>query len=298
MLLRKEGYHTSFFHGGNNGTMGFENFARAAEIEFYYGRSQYNNDNDYDGKWGIWDEPFLQYFARQLNTFRRPFFTTIYTISSHHPYQVPDKFSDRFKEGKLPILKTIRYTDFALGEFFKTVSGMPWFRNTIFVFTADHAAQEMRKTYHTSTSMYEIPIAFYCPSDSSMRGYANIVAQQIDIMPTILVYLNYKKPFFAFGDNLLDPESSHEAVNFINGTYQLIEGDYVIQFNGQQIISFYNRIKHEQKDAFNSPEKISDPAEREIFKKMETRIKAIVQTYNYCLINNRLTPYQNKDTIQ
>jgi len=288
-LLSREGYHTSFFHGGNNGTMGFDNFARVAGVGEYYGREEYGNENDYDGNWGIWDEPFLQYFASKVSTFPQPFFSAVFTLSSHHPYKIPSQYKGIFREGSLPILKSISYADHALGKFFETASGMPWFNNTLFVITADHAAQAVERIFNTPTGMFAIPLAFYCPGDTRLRGRSNLVAQQSDILPTVLAYLNFTKPFFAFGTNLMDPMLPHEAVSFINGNYQLIDGDYVLVFNGMEIVAFYNHTRQFQNGTVIPASEINDPVEREILERMESRIKAIVQTYNYSMINNRLT---------
>jgi phosphoglycerol transferase MdoB-like AlkP superfamily enzyme len=293
-LLKQEGYHTTFYHGGNNGTMGFSNFARAAGVDYYMGRDEYNNDEDFDNHWGIWDEPYLQYFARQINVFPQPFFTAVFTLSSHHPYNVPAKYKEKFKEGKLPILKSIRYTDYALGAFFKTAQQMPWYKNTLFVFTADHAAQAVDMIYNSTTGMFAIPIAFYTESDTTLKGMDNTVAQQIDIMPTVLDYLGYPKPFFAFGESLLNSTSSHKAVCFVNGIYQLVEGDYVMLFNSKHVISFYNRNNQDENQGIDSPYSLSDTAQQIVFRNMEATIKAIVQTYNNCLINNRTSLQKNK----
>jgi phosphoglycerol transferase MdoB-like AlkP superfamily enzyme len=295
-LLGEAGYHTSFFHGGNNGTMGFDNFARLAGVTNYYGRNEYNNEIDYDGHWGIWDEPFLQYFARQLQESPQPFFSSVFTLSSHHPYNVPMQYSERFREGAIPILKSIQYTDFALGEFFKTARSMPWYKNTLFVFTADHAAQAVERIYSSSTGRYAIPIAFFSPSDTLLRGTDSTVAQQIDIMPTVLNYLGYSKPFFAFGESLLDPKGFHRAVTYVSGTYQLVEGNYVMLYDGKLVITFYNLKEQDEKQGVNSPAKIKDPEIRAIFRNMEIHIQAIIQTYNSCLLLNQTAFRQNKNT--
>jgi phosphoglycerol transferase MdoB-like AlkP superfamily enzyme len=291
-LLRQEGYHTTFYHGGNNGTMGFSNFARVAGVEYYMGREEYNNDADFDGHWGIWDEPYLQYFAGQIDRFPQPFFTALFTLSSHHPYNVPEKYRNRFKEGSLPILKSIRYADYALGAFFKTAQHMPWYKNTLFVFTADHAAQAVERIYNSTTGMFAIPIAFFCPSDSTLTGSDSTIAQQIDIMPTVLDYLGYQKPFFAFGESLLNSASSHMALSFVNGIYQLVEGNYVMLFNGKRVTSFYNRNNQDEKQGVDSPDSISNPDVQIVFRNMEANIRAIVQTYNQCLINNQTSLHQ------
>lgn len=63
--LRKKGYYTAFFHGAENGSMGFEAFSRATGFQDYYGRTEYNNDDDFDGRWAIWDEEFSSFL--QMN---------------------------------------------------------------------------------------------------------------------------------------------------------------------------------------------------------------------------------------
>ncbi len=293
-LLRKEGYQTSFYHGGNNGTMGFNNFAKVAGIEFYNGRNEYNNDADYDGYWGIWDEPYLTYFANDISRSAEPFFSAVFTLSSHHPYNVPGRYKDKFPEGKLPILKSIAYADFALGQFFKVASKMPWYNNTIFIFTADHAAQAVKTKYNSTTGMFSIPLAFYCPSDSSLRGIDSTVCQQIDIMPTVLDYLRYPKPYAALGKCLFDNQVSHTAICYVNGIYQLIEGDYVMQFDGQHVIAFYDRNREEETKGILSPDEIRDPAVKKIYLHMLYTMEAMLQTYHYNLIHNTMALSENQ----
>jgi len=153
-LLKKKGYHTSFFHGGSNGTMGFDNFAHAAGINNYYGMNEYGKKEDFDGNWGIYDDKFLQFFAKKLNSFKEPFFCAVFTISSHHPYKIPEKYDGKFKKGPHPILETIGYTDFSLQQFFKTASGMSWFENTLFIITADHTSISVNAEYKTNINRF------------------------------------------------------------------------------------------------------------------------------------------------
>lgn len=153
--LSKWGYQTAFFHGANRGSMGFLAFANKIGFQSYYGRQDYSADKrfggdaDFDGNWGIWDEPFLQYFCTKMGEMRQPFMTAIFTVSSHHPYMVPRKYENIFKEDGLPIHKCIRYTDMAIGKFFATASKQPWFKNTIFILTSDHTNQSDHQEYKT-----------------------------------------------------------------------------------------------------------------------------------------------------
>ncbi|MBA3682741.1 MAG: LTA synthase family protein, partial [Bacteroidetes bacterium] len=85
-LLGKEGYTNAFFHGGINGTMNFDDWAPSAGYTNYFGKKEYGNNDDFDGFWGIWDEPFLQYSVKKMNELKQPFHSAIFTLSSHHPY--------------------------------------------------------------------------------------------------------------------------------------------------------------------------------------------------------------------
>ena len=143
-LLAGEGYETAFFHGAQRGSMGFQAFARSTGFQQYYGREDYEADSrfggeaDFDGTWAIWDEPFLQYYSAKMSEMKQPFMTAIFTASSHHPFVIPEQYKDVYPEEGIAMHKCIRYTDMALGRFFRQASRQPWFKNTIFVLTSDH----------------------------------------------------------------------------------------------------------------------------------------------------------------
>ena len=164
--LVKDGYYSAFFHGAENGSMGFQAFSRATGFEDYFGRTEYNQDNrfqgdaDFDGMWAIWDEPFLQYMALTMNEFREPFVSAVFTASSHHPYKIPEAYQEIYPEEGLVMHKCVRYTDHALKRFFETASKQPWFKNTLFVLTADHTNLSEVPEYQTSLGGFRVPIVF------------------------------------------------------------------------------------------------------------------------------------------
>ena len=279
-ILKNEGYATSFFHGGINGTMGFDGFTKSVGFDNYYGRKEYNNDADYDGKWGIFDEPFFQFFANQLNKIQTPFLSCIFSLSSHHPYTIPEKYKNTFKKGTLPIHQSIRYADYSLKRFFETASKMPWFDSTLFVITADHSFNSEYQQYQTPVGKYRVPIIFYIPH-SDIKGKSITTAQQVDIMPSILDYLHFQKPFYSFGSSVFDSYSIHCTFNYLEGVYQYISGDYSLQYNGNKTISL-NNFKEDslmRNNLMNSQPVIKDSLER--------KLKAIIQEYNQAMINNK-----------
>ena len=244
-ILKTKGYNASFFHGGTNGTMAFDGFAPAAGFDQYYGRDEYNNEKDHDGNWGIWDEPFLQYAEKKINTQQTPFIASIFTLTSHPPYNIPKKYRNKIPEGKIPIHKCIRYTDNALKMFFENASKEKWFNNTLFVITADHASPASEGGYWSSPiGRYAIPIVYFAPGDSTLKGIYKGITQQIDILPSILDYLGYEKPFFAIGNSIFRENYLQKAViNQVNGTYTIFNDEYILTAQEISPLSLYDRRK-------------------------------------------------------
>jgi phosphoglycerol transferase MdoB-like AlkP superfamily enzyme len=282
-LLKQKGYHSSFFHGAPNGSMGFQAFMNVTGVDQYFGMSEYNNDADFDGYWGIWDEKFFNFYASKLNSFKQPFFSSVFSVTSHNPFSIPAEYKQKFKGGPLVIHKCIQYTDYSLKKFFQKVSSMPWYNNTLFVITADHTSSEIEfPETRTSWGLYSIPIIFFKP-DHSLAGHEKSIVQQIDILPSVLGYLGYDKPFFAFGRNVFDPSLEPFAFNFKDNNYQLFQNDFLLQFDGSKTVALYNF--RDDPLLQNNLAKTSTP----VVEKMEHKIKAIIQQYNNRMIENRLT---------
>ncbi len=280
-LLKKKGYYSAFFHGAPNGSMGFDSFTKVAGFDDYFGLNQYPNKADFDGIWGVWDEPFFQFFAGKLDTFKQPFLAAIFSVSSHHPFKVPEKYTGKFKKGPAPILEVIGYSDFALREMFKKMSASPWFKNTLFVITADHTNESVHKEFQNNFGAYCVPIIFYKPG-SDLKGRKKRIAQQIDIMPTVLNYLNYDEEYIAFGNNLLDDSYESFAFNTANSTYHLYMKDHILEMIDTKTVGFYDY----KKDIFLENNLIGKDPELQL--PMEEKLKAIIQTYNSRLIDNNM----------
>jgi arylsulfatase A-like enzyme len=283
-LLAEKGYDCSFFHGAPNGSMGFDAFARMAGFGHYYGKNEYRNDADFDGLWAIWDEPFLQFMAHTLNAKTEPFLGAVFTATSHHPYRVPPEYRGTFPQGTEQIHPCVGYTDYALRRFFETASQMPWFRNTLFVITADHTNQVSYPKSKTGIGPFLIPIIYYDPSGELPAKIEPLrVTQQIDIMPTVLNYLRYDRPYFAFGFDALAADTAQNfAINF-NGFYNVYQGHYVLQTHEEQPIALY----HYDRDTLLRNNLL--PASPAVTEPLQQLFRAFRQQYNRTLIDNEMT---------
>lgn len=277
-ILKQEGYTTAFFHGGINGTMNFTDWAPQAGYAQYFGRNEYNNDKDFDGFWGIWDEPFLQFAVKKMSSFRQPFHSAIFTLSSHHPYFVPEKYSSTFAKGPLENSQSIRYADYALRQFFAAAQKTSWYSNTLFVVTADHASLSEHYFFSNVVGNQSIPIFFFRP-DNSLNGTNSSVFSQMDILPSTLQLLGYSKPFFAFGESFVKKK---QALSYFysSSNYYVFNDSMVYYFNGDKATGAYNY----RRDSSLSNDLLSrypfvDSAS-------QSRFRAFLQTYQHSLIHN------------
>lgn len=280
-VLAEEGYQSAFFHGGHNGTMGFDMFCKAAGIDAYYGKSEYGNDDHFDGTWGIYDEEFFAYMVDELNGFQEPFLSVLFSLSSHDPYPIPEHHAGKFPEGELEIMQSIAYTDYALKKMFEKASQEEWYENTLFVICADHTSLPFHESYKNAIGRVSIPILFFHPGDSSLRGQHLRVASQLDISPSILDYLAYEGEYNAYGSSIFSNDYAF-SVSYNDVNYQMIDSSHVLLFDGEKSIALYN---HRKDPRLNTNLIDTDQWD---FSHMEKILKAYIQDYNFRMNHNLL----------
>ena len=282
-ILKEHGYTTAFFHGGNNGSMNFDASAISAGFDQYFGRNEYNNDDDYDGTWGISDKQFFQYTAEELNKMQKPFAAGLFTLSSHHPFKIPKGYTVPEGTYKSDFERTVRYTDDAMREFFETMSQYSWYDSTIFVIVGDHVNPEHYfDNYINGYGQYQIVTAFYAPGIFPPER-TDIMVQQTDLGISLLAALGYHDKIFTFGRNVFDSIQEPCFISFLNNVYQYSDGHYMLQSDGESIISVFdinedpclnNNLYVEGEDA-----KWSD---------LNNKFRMRLQQYNNRMINNKL----------
>ncbi|MFT5970626.1 MAG: phosphoglycerol transferase MdoB-like AlkP superfamily enzyme [Flavobacteriales bacterium] len=279
--LKKMGYASSFYHGAPNGSMGFLGYSNILGIDRYYGKTEYNNDADFDGVWGIWDAPFLTNMAKDLSKEQEPFISAVFTITSHEPYIIPEDLEGKFPEGNIPMHKTVGYTDYAFKKFFEKAKKQDWYDNTIFVITADHCNRVYyRDEYMKSLNRNAIPILIYDPN-GKYQGVSSDLAQQIDIYPTILDMAGYDKPFRSWGRSLVDTTTTPFVMNYGSNHYRLQKGNYICIFDGQKAVGFYTIGDKGLKD------NLIELRNKEM-DKLELTCKAMLQDYFNRIVDRNL----------
>ena len=281
-VMKANGYNTSFFHGAFNGSQNFDQYCKVAGFDAYYGKNEYEGPEAFDGRWGIFDEEFMQYFSTKMSSFKQPFFSTIFTISSHNPYIIPEKHKGKFPKGSTKIHESIAYTDYALSQFFKSAKKQDWYNNTLFVFTSDHTSSEPTAAkFKTNVGKFNIPILFFDPSRPDFKGVNEKNFQQIDIMPSVLDYVGIKTKIISYGKSYKSDKDF--VVYYLDNIYHLVKGDYYLAFDGTKSLGLYNFKKDEllKKNLLKS--------DKETTQKLEQFLKAYIQSFNERMIGNKLT---------
>jgi len=282
-ILKEQGYASAFFHGATNGSMRFDGFANQVGFDYYFGRKEYGNEEHYDHTWGILDEYFNPWTAKKISSLPTPFMATLFTLSSHHPYYIPENRRGEFQKGPSPICASLGYSDDALRKFFKEAEKQPWFSNTLFVLCADHTPSTSSPYYSKRSQMYKIPIAFYYPKNKQFKKKEKAVFQQIDIMPTLLDLLNIEKKYYSFGTSFYSQNEDRKAFTFIEGVHYVFDEQNMFTFSNDKARNLYN---HQSRKKY-----VQDSLQ--LYKKegqvIEKKLKAIIQRYSRDLIQNQTT---------
>lgn len=292
-LLGRAGYATSVFHGAENGTMGFNTFGGMVGVRQYFGLNEYPGGAQspgYDGHWGIFDEPYLQYFARQLSQQKQPFFSTVFTLTSHEPFPVPEQYEKRFTPGKLPIHASIGYTDFALRQFFKTAAQQPWYQNTLFILLADHTSQTLTPEYQNTLGSYKTPLLLFHPGRKLPPANVGRITQQADIPATVLEYLGVAPngKLLPFGYSVFDTLANGRALFLTGGSYYLVHKDYVTELTANDEVRLYPYRRHDL-----PPTPVQNPAKAQQYGQ---ELRASVQFLTNGLLDNSL--YKQSKSIK
>jgi phosphoglycerol transferase MdoB-like AlkP superfamily enzyme len=262
--------------------MYFDAIASLAGIEDFYPLERFPEDvqrDAFDGHWGLFDEEALQFAVRQVGTFREPWFATMFTISTHHPYRVPPKYADSLPKGSREIHASVAYTDLAVRRFFEVARTQPWFEHTLFVITGDHTPPSRSARYDTPVGRYMVPTLLYHPGGGLPALDPTRVVQHVDLFPTILDYAGVRPARVPRFGHSLFADGPAEAVLTTDETYWLVRAEGVLERrpDGRERVLPYLRERTGQSEG-TMPEALHAEVSR--------RLLAYVQHYTMSLIEN------------
>lgn len=269
-ILKDAGYTNYFFHAGARGTMGFESYTLANGFEKYFARDDYGS-SDFDGTWGVFDGPYLQYVVKNITQMKEPFLAGVFTLSSHQPYTIPAEFKGKFPKGNLEIHESVGYTDFALRKFFESAQKEKWFANTVFIITSDHSQKIETKKYQNLVGRYRVPLIIV----GGEKVELNKVTQHSDIPKTVLDMVEVEGELPATSVSAYSGDKG-AAINFADGsTFYLATDDTVYTLDKKYSYDWETGAMIEGENLPENP-----------------LLKAYLQYFINGLINNNLSLYR------
>ncbi|WP_298223343.1 LTA synthase family protein [Flavobacterium sp.] len=216
-LFKKQGYQVKFLYGGDAYFDNMQDFYQGNGYEIIDKKSFQPNEITFSNVWGVCDEDMAKKAIQTMNAEAKtgkPFFNHWMTVSNHRPFTYPNNRIDipgdaKSRDGG------VKYTDFALKQFFAMAKKQSWYENTVFVILADHCASSAGKT-ELPLDKYRIPAMIYSPKDIPAQHFPKLMSQ-IDVMPTLFGLLNFSYQSKFFGQDVLQPQYKPRA--FV-ATYQ------------------------------------------------------------------------------
>ncbi len=211
-----------FFHGARKGSMYFDSFTSLLGVNRYFGKEDYTGDKSAFYDWGVHDHAFLEFSGQKLTEETNPFVASIFTLSSHQPYEIPATFSTSLADAPSPFVRSIRYADKSLQMFFEKYSEEKWFKNTLFIITGDHTSQCRTSATCNPIGIHHVPLLLVHGGQSLGGRTVSRITQHVDIPFTIADYLELdSSELLPFGHSLLDSGDAGLALFKEKSFYQL-----------------------------------------------------------------------------
>ena len=224
--LEKEGYHTSYTYGGE---LEFANIkSYLVNVGFDKIVSKYSFPiSERSTSWGVHDQFVLDRFFNDVKLEEQPFFATLFTLSSHEPYDVPGAPKFKGSDQTTKFKNSVAYTDSCIGAFMNGLKNDPLWKNTLVVFVADHGHPLPGNDPNDRPSKFHIPLIFSGGALKQKRVISTI-GSQTDIVKTVLDQLNISTEKFKWSKDLLDSSAKKFAFYSLNNGFGFVTSSGIV----------------------------------------------------------------------
>ncbi|QNF35228.1 sulfatase-like hydrolase/transferase [Adhaeribacter swui] len=230
LIMKAQGYTTSYYYGGELAFANIKSYLLNAGYEKLVSKFDFNS-GDYNSKWGVHDHVLLERWLSDLKTEKQPFFSTLFTLSSHEPYDIPIPAKFPGTDEATLFKNSMYYTDWAIGKFIREAKKQSWWANTLIVMAADHGHRFPNDDPNYKSSKFRIP--FLLTGGALKQAYpANtLIGSQTDIVPTVLQQLQLPAEQFKWGKDLLNPASKPFAFYVFNDGFGFVTPAGVVTYD-------------------------------------------------------------------
>ena len=235
--LSEKGYHSSYFFGGQLTYGNIKGYLLSQGFDIV------KDENDYQdlpsGALGVHDEFMFSQFKEELKQLPQPFMSTLFTISSHSPFDFPTEHKLSFNSKEDKYVNSVAYTDKCLGDFMESVKQEDWYANTLFVIVADHSHSSPIKRRVAQKERYKIPMLWMGEvlNEEYKGKQHNKMGSHLDITPSVLAQLTINNKAYNFGNDLFNPTAKSVVPYAFHKGYGLIRPEANYAFSES-----YNKV--------------------------------------------------------
>ncbi len=250
--LQREKYNSSFFYGGDLNFLNFESFFLEAQVDNIVSRADYPM-SEWKSKWGVPDDKMLSDFLESINNQKQPFFSSIFTLSSHHPFDIPVPLKFKENNDDFRFLSAIHFTDDCIGTFLQKAKSQSWWQNTLVVLVSDHSVGHFSKYENNHPNRFHIPMIWTGGAlKNEYKGKTiDHFGGQADFATTLFAQLEIGSEEYHWGKNILQTKPNSFAY-YSNSEF--------VGYVSENTQSIYNFVSKEQEDSIGISHYPFDPA--------------------------------------
>lgn len=261
-ILKERGYSTSFIYGGDAEFDNMAGFLKLNGVDTVIDERDFSKD-DKTIKWGVPDDKLFKKSINYLSSIKQPFYTTIFTLSNHAPYDIDPNYR-LFKNNEFGELtnrlNAFHFADVALGQFIDNIKEQKWAKNTIFVFVADHGFKT-DSNFDLNWENFKIPLLLWSPGNIFNPEVNKITSSQVDILPTVMGVLGGVYKNSSWGRDLFNISKENSYAYIVQNNFYGVIKDNTLLIDGDgikpKLVDIEKSEYFEDKDTLNKLHEIT-----------------------------------------
>lgn len=233
------GYSTDFYYGGEVEFANIKSYLYSSDFQKIVSKQDFESKY-WNSKWGAHDDIVFRKFLNDHTSVNQPFFSTIMTLSSHEPFEIPTDNTFEGEDEQTKFMNAMYYADQSLGSFIDSAKNQPWWANTLVIIVADHG----HRIPETGKKVddFKIPMLWLGGALAKQGLEVPQITSQIDISSTLLNQLGLNAYGYNWSKNIFDPKTKPWAFFSFNNGFGFIQpknhivfdnvGKKMIQLNG------------------------------------------------------------------
>lgn len=225
--FQQAGYHTGFYYGGDLDFARFKNYLQKSAYEQIISVEDFNEEQR-TSAWGAHDHVVFKKLLQDMDNRQEPFFNTIFTLSSHEPFDIPVKAKFAGRNVSKRLLSSLHYTDSTIGWFIRQAKTRPWYDNTLFIVVADHGHTYPGKSRIYEPEKFHIPMLWFGGALMEKPAKISKTMSQTDLAASLLGQLDLPAGDFPWSkDIFMDQTPSFAHYFFKNGVGFITDSSYL-----------------------------------------------------------------------